>query len=48
MDYKKKKIATGLHCTKKIYCKIQVDTNVDWFKEEREKLGKLCRVDKAI
>jgi hypothetical protein len=34
--------------TKEIYCKIQVDTNVDWFKEEREKLGKLCKVDRAI
>lgn len=30
--------------TNEIYCKIQVD----WFKEEKEKLGKLCRVDKAV
>ncbi len=25
-----------------------MDTNVDWFKEEGKKLGKLCKVDKAI
>jgi hypothetical protein len=48
MGYKKKKLLPICIGTKEIYCKIQVDTNADWIKEDREKLGKLCRVDEAI